>query len=265
MPVAVQSMLFKVWELEPLKNVKFGIYGPPGSGKTYALSTLPDKARPVFIADFDNGLRSLKNAGKCDDIYFQYYDSWDRFMSMFHKLCSSGTVKLGAETITPKTFVIDSWTNLEERKRTEMFKGVEHSHKLAKWGEFLEKDKGFLLQLQTLKMNVVVLFHNNAIYEEATKVMWEQAITYGAASGMPSRLPGFFDEFYYSVAKIPPVGATKKREYNWITAASRTLTVRTRSGLPTSIPQDFSKIFNRKENEDVQNSKSGNSNNKRSD
>jgi len=255
----------RVSDLKQSEHLKFGIYGPPGSGKTYSLSTLPDEARPVFIADFDNGLRSLKNAGKCDNIYFQYYDSWDRFISMFHKLCSSGTVQLGAETVIPKTFVIDSWTNLEERKFASMFKNADKGDKLKIWGEFLEKDRGFLLQLQALKFNVVVLFHNNTTYEEATKTMWEQPITYGANSGMPSRLPGFFDEFYYSVAKIPPAGATKKREYNWITAASRTLTVRTRSGLPTSIPQNFSKIFNRKENEDVQNSESGDSDNKRSD
>src|SRR5687767_11865479 len=72
------------------ENKKVLVIGDSGSGKTTLLDTFP---KPVFVADFDNGLDPL--AGK-DVSYEEYFDSpdkpdaWLRFMTDLKKWHKDG-------------------------------------------------------------------------------------------------------------------------------------------------------------------------------
>jgi len=122
-----------------------------------------------------------------------------------------------------------------------MFEGIDDNKTLKTWGKFIELDESLLLKLGSLKCNVIVFAHDITVYDEGGG-RWVEVITHGTK--MPGKFTSFFDEAYFAECVIShPPKPGGKREFSWITSASRVWRARTRTNLPLVIPQNFGKVF----------------------
>ena len=125
-------MLFKSTKQEAPESLKFGVYGPSGTGKSSIIKTLPCKPEEVAIFDIENGLTVLKGQDyQSVDIKAQEGDG------IKAKLASSisSFVKDG-HVSNFKWIVLDSFTMYAEKLKAEMESDPAKYDLLSKQGNF---------------------------------------------------------------------------------------------------------------------------------
>lgn len=229
----------KLSELPKTTKLKLGMYGVAGVRKTRSLLTIPDFARPIWIADTDFGTKSLLNSEHNNDIYVDNFTNMRDYTDAFDRLFSDRKVKQGTELIEPKTVVIDSWTTKDELFKLAIVQNVPKTHTQSAWGDLISKNLEFLVKLRSLPLHTVVIFHANVIVDETIGVLGYEPIAYGKNSGVPQKLPANFDEFYFCHT------AKEKNEikYVWCTSKTDLWMARSRTNLPNIIPMDFGLVF----------------------
>jgi hypothetical protein len=229
----------KLSDLPKTTKLKLGMYGVAGVGKTRSLLTIPDFARPIWIADFDFGAKSLLNSEHNDNIFIDTFSKLTEFNDTFDRLFSSFQIKQAEGMITPKTIVIDSWTSKDELFKLGIVQGVPRTHQQAAWGDLISKNLEFLVKLRSLPLHTVVIFHANALIDETVGILGYEPIAYGKNSGVPQKLPSSFDEFYFCNARKDK----NETKYEWMTSKTDLWMARSRTKLPNSIPMDFKLVF----------------------
>lgn len=188
-------------------------YGPPGSGKTYAIRTLPPGALPVHIDSFDpGGSRSL------DDLIRRYPDkyfvdarweveddfnpkAWEGWLKAFDE-----REKIGYFNHI-KTYVLDSATFWVEAALNKVRGNKKGPATLPEYNMRLINVRHELKRILNLPCNVIINAHPDYDKDEASG-----KIIAGPIGGkMAIRFPPMFDEIYYSFTKESSAGI----EYYW--------------------------------------------------
>lgn len=177
-------------------NKKVLVIGDSGSGKTKILRTFP---KPIYIADFDNGLDVL--AG--EEIEFEEYfdspekpDSWMKFMADLKKWHKEGP--------PGKTVALDSLTSAAEAALRNQLRVTGHSTaniQQGDWGKAISDVKDALAYLLTLPCTVVVTAHYRMIQDD-TNVMHYAPLVYG--KDLPHKVPTYFNDIWRTFIDMKP-------------------------------------------------------------
>jgi energy-coupling factor transporter ATP-binding protein EcfA2 len=164
------------------------IIGDSGSGKTTLLDSFP---KPLFVADFDNGLDVL--AGK-DVTYEEYFDApdkpeaWIRFMADLKRWHKEGP--------PGKTIAVDTLTSAADCALRNQLKVVGRGTgniQQGDWGKAISDVKDALGFLSTLPCNVVVNTHFRMLQDEMS-MMHYVPLLYG--KDLPSKVYTYFQDVW---------------------------------------------------------------------
>lgn len=214
--------------IKPYKSeehkLKILLYGRSGTGKTYSLHTIPEKYKPVLVANVDNKLVSLP-------------DTKDFYVSEpIKNLQEFGAFLKESAEFQFETLVVDSFSLLQQRHGQSMTSLLEDPNK-----RLVYYDKLFRHTIQIID-KIVETFPNKTIIvtllEDVDgltgKYSGEIMLTGKAKTVLPSR----FDVIMYSVKR-------KGNKYSWIINSDEFLTkiVPSLAELEDEIPQDYSLIL----------------------
>jgi hypothetical protein len=170
------------------------IIGDSGSGKTTLLDTFP---KPLFVADFDNGLDVL--VGK-DIIYEEYFDApdkpdaWMRFMADLKKWHKEGPP---AATVAIDTLTSAADCALRKQLR-DVGRGTGNIQQ-GDWGKAISDVKDALGYLTTLPCHVVVNTHFRMLQDELS-AMHYVPLLYG--KDLPSKVYGYFQDVWRTFVEL---------------------------------------------------------------
>lgn len=208
------------------QSLKILVYGRSGTGKTYSLSTIPDKYRPVIVANVDNKLVSLP-PDKTSNFYVSEH---------IKNLQEYGEFLKEAQKIEFQTLVIDSLSLLQQRHGQSMSSLVEDPQKRLTYYDRLFRHTIQIVDktIETFPDKTIIATLLEDIDGLTGKYSGELMLTGKAKSVLPSR----FDVIMYAVK-------SKNRKYEWIINSDEFLTkiVPSMSDLEDKIPQDYSLIL----------------------
>lgn len=188
-------------------------YGRPGTGKTYALRTLPPGALPLHIDSFDpGGSRSI------DELIRKYPEkffvdarweveddfrptAWNNWLADFDKREKEGYFKyIGTYVIDSATFWVEAALNAVKGNKSGPATLPEYNMRQIKVRHELKR-------ILNLPCNVIINAHPDYDKDEGTG-----KIIAGPIGGkMALRFPPMFDEIYYSYTKESSQGI----DYLW--------------------------------------------------
>lgn len=233
--MAIQSAKDVTVQSQLIKALVIGDYG---SGKSIFASSFPT---PAFVFDFDKGILSYR--GKEFD-YAQYPidpKGWVEFEKDFNE------IKKAVVDGKYKTVIIDSTSCMADLA---MERALQLDPKRSPTGGPLWNShysivknlvEGKLRQFMQFNANLVIISHLQIVRDEETgAIMGTKPLLPGMLS---EKLPGYFDEVYYSFAK------TKEGKPNYVlqTATKGHYKARSRiSGekniLPLEIPNNYDEL-----------------------
>ena len=226
------------------ENLKVLLYGSTGTGKTYALKTMPASWRPALILDCDSGSRALWNESELGDIVT--FDSADKNSKpiLYTQVCDYLSKVHGTEH-GYKTLVMDSFTLLHQAIQSHViseavvdFKAKRSTSNepptLPEYGIITHLAMKFVQALIQMNLNLIVICHEAIVITDEASGLSRAgpALT----PKLATVLPRYFDEVLYSKVK----GKGDNRVYSWLTQSTGMYEARTRSGVKPEIPQDFS-------------------------
>ena len=245
---------------EPSPNesgpINFLIYGDTGSGKTFALQTLPESMLPALVLDFDRGSRHLRKTDLGTIVQFDIElrkkpVMYDQARDFLEDLAAGKKEKQDLIDLDEvKTIVVDSFTTLIKgiQDRTMQWfidNGRGGNSRSSRDSPPTQAEYGMIAHLgENLIRGIIGLDkHTIVICHEASKVQDEVT---GLSSAGPAlqrslaiALPRYFDEVLYAKAE----GKADKRTFHWHTKATGQFVARSRHDLDAKIPQDFSKSY----------------------
>lgn len=229
-------------------NIRLGIQGPPGCGKTYAAMSFPN---PV-VANWDKGLQEF--AGSISILQYRLYSpewikdklgigpdmshgkAYPNYETVIRKLFSEHLCKLESN----QTLIWDSYTsfanafyswNFSEKWYTK--KGEEDVYEY--WSKWVDVQKALHSGFQSLKCNVVVIFHSASVRDPATGKLLdkEQPLVQGKfVAELKGKYPFFFKQF----VKQDTDG---KLNWLWQTQSDNTFDAKCVLKLPAIIPATY--------------------------
>jgi len=219
------------------------IYGDVGSGKTYCLRTLPERALPAFIIDIDEGSEALEGdfvegsfTGIIPDrlvtekgkekpaAYTQIKDALQRI----HK---------ADPKCQPKTIIVDSMTRLYgaimDFTLASNNKSLESAPTQPDYGIAMRFTIKFIEALIMMQKNLVVICHEDSKENETTGIVKIVPSLTGKLAGI---IPSYFDYVLHATVK----GRGDKTSYLWHTRPSGVYIARVRNpALDAEMPQNF--------------------------
>jgi len=223
------------------------IYGDVGSGKTYCLRTLPERALPAFIIDIDEGSEALEgdflegtfrgiipdrletSKGKEKPVaYAQIKDALQRI----HKTDPE---------LQPKTIIIDSMTRLYgaimDYTMASNNKPLDSAPTQPDYGIAMRLTIKFIEALIMMQKNLVIICHEDSKENETTGIVKIVPSLTGKLAGI---IPSYFDYVLHATVK----GRGDKASYIWQTRPSGVYTARVRNpNLDPEMPQDFDTLL----------------------
>lgn len=233
--------------------IKFLIYGDTGTGKTYALRTLPDSMRPALILDCDRGSRKIsKLKGLGTIVTFDIENArgkpvlYDQFKD-FVQSAYAGKADLPRPFDEYATVVVDSFTILVKaiQDRTLQWfidngqggnsrNSADQPPTMAEYGMIAHLSQKIVQGLIQLNKNLILNCHEAAnIKDEVTGM---SSAGPALQKALATNLPRYFDEILYAKAK----GKGDDRKYIWCTQSTGMFIARTRHEIPAEVEQDFS-------------------------
>ena len=240
---------------ESASNIKFMVYGPTGSGKTYSLRTLPERMRPALLIDCDRGSRALwtdESLGTAVQFDIEdpesgrplMYEQTAEFLQTFHRDPEAAGLKTDFKTV-----VVDSYTVMHQAimayvlwksykgtsgKGAERRNTTDEPPTLPEYGIITHLAQQFVQALIQLDRNLIVICH------EATQIVDEVTGRSRGGPALPPKLaqsmPRYFDEILYSATE----GKGDNRRYIWTTRTTGLFEARSRHpDLAAEIPQDY--------------------------
>jgi hypothetical protein len=239
-------------------DTSFCLIGEPGTGKTHFLGTLP---KPLYIFDFDKGLRTLagikgitydtyrdgphgqdKKTG--DDLY-GWGHAWQAFMSKlleFSQSCPYASVAI--DTVS---FQMEACKNFA-RLRNPAKQGPTHMEQ-PQWGDVGNYMKNALDLFTMLKCIKVATCH---LKRDVNPLNNDTEFVPLLEGQMQGKMPAFFDEVYYTNIKKEGVGAGATYRYLLQTAQSGLYkSARTRIGVPDGTDSNWQSVVNAVEQADA--------------
>ena len=226
------------------------LIGEPGTGKTHFLGTLP---KPLYIFDFDDGLRTLAGVegidydtyrdspygynGKTGEGFYDWGTGWIKFME---KLASF------TKDCPYKSVAIDTGTALMElaknRARKRNPSNVQEPDSMEKqhWGEV-----GNLMRsaLDLLTMLRCVRAFNGHVKRDTNPLNDQVEFVILLEGQMQGKLPAFFDEVYYTNILKKKEGDKIKQSYVLQTQQSGLYkSARSRAGVPDGIESSWQAV-----------------------
>ena len=223
------------------------IYGDVGSGKTYCLRTLPERALPAFIIDIDEGSEALEgdfaegtfrgiipdrletSKGKEKPVaYAQIKDALQRIH------------KADAEC-QPKTIIVDSMTRLYgsimDYTMASNNKPLDSAPTQPDYGIAMRLTIKFIEALIMMQKNLVIICHEDSKENETTGIVKIVPSLTGKLAGI---IPSYFDYVLHATVK----GRGDKASYIWQTRPSGVYTARVRNpNLDPEMPQEFDTLL----------------------
>lgn len=230
-------------------DTSFCLIGEPGTGKTHFLGTLP---KPLYIFDFDKGLRTLAGvkgitydtyrdgpygADKLtgDDLYKWGY-AWQDFMAKL--LSFSQDCPYASVAIDTVSFQMEACKNYVRLKNPAK-QGPTHMEQ-PQWGDvgnYMKNALGLFTMLKCIKVATChVKRDENPLNNEVEFVPLLEG-------QMQGKMPAFFDEVYYTDIKKSGAGADAKYNYVLKTAKSGLYkAARTRIGVPDGTDSNWQSV-----------------------
>lgn len=218
--------------------------GPAGSGKTVSAASFP---KPIFYSDFDDGIASVATMYKdrpeiLEQIDYEVFRDEDadkpHAMDDFEKIITEFENR-------PKfpyaTIIVDTISSAEEAIMNRILKLVKSDKRIlgqpnqSDWGQLVLAMEDFFNQLIALPCHVIVNAHMMLKQDEITQEIFVLPMMSGKK--LPHRLPGKFDEYYFSKCK--------NGKYIWQIRPNGKLEARTRflpSEVPNEIPATYESI-----------------------
>lgn len=186
---------------EGFKQIRLGIVGAPGNGKTTAALTFPN---PI-VWDFDRGLRGVQKAGL---IVMPVYDK--DFCIEFNKADPNPKkiflkfLKEEAHKLRPnQTLIVDSASGLEAcfdlNTPIKFDNGKEDTR--AFWGDKLDYFTEVFELLKGCGGNVVVTFHEDELRDPATGAAMDKIKPLMGGS-FKNKVGGTFSDFYRATVEV---------------------------------------------------------------
>ena len=220
---------------------KWLVYGPSGTGKTYAARTLP---KPVYLFDLEGGTASL--AGE-DITYDTYMDLDPRKPTAWLKFKR----KLEQEVASPQytSYVIDPLTGVQRILMNHILglnQKIDSLMEIGHWGMFAGHMSLLIWKFPALGKHLVVTAHEK---EKTDPIpMKGQKVSVGLKPGeppikpsiytraLPDELTNRFDEVYH--AEVSRISG-----YQWRTEATSLYVAKSRLGMKGMIKQDFTALL----------------------
>ena len=219
------------------------IYGDVGSGKTFCLRTLPERALPAFIIDIDEGSEALEGdfaegsfKGLIPDRLITdkgkekpaAYDQIKQALQRIHKADPESQ---------PNTIIIDSMTRLYgaimDYTMSSNNKPLDAAPTQPDYGIAMRLTIKFIEALIMMQKNIVVICHEDTKENETTGIVKIVPSLTGKLAGI---IPSYFDYVLHAVVK----GKGDKASYIWQTRPSGVYTARVRNpNLDPEMPQNF--------------------------
>ena len=223
------------------QNLKVFVCGDSGTGKSIFAASFP---KPAFLFNFDKSILSYRGLDIDYEDYTQDGKGWVKFEKDFLELKKQMT----SDDPPYKTVILDSttsWTDVAmeralqlDSKRSKTGGPMWNVH----YGMVKNLLEGRMRQLLEFKSNVVVIGHLNIVLDQETgAVIAIQPLLTGQ---LATKVPGYFDEVYYSRTMKTKEGV------QWVlqTVAKGFYKARSRlSGamriLPDEIPNNYSALL----------------------
>lgn len=189
------------------------VYGTSGSGKTSLIGEMAkhEELWPIYIADFDLRIQSLRATLSMDEmshIYSDYYQD-GKFQGTawmdFEKFANDPKLLDTKYGVTFKTFAMDSLTFAmrAQMARIQMLAGGKSSSTPPTLPEYGAQTSGMLEILTKLRgcgKNIIVTAHEAGNKDDVTGRMFK------TLDVTPSLLktPGLFNEFWHTEISAPP-------------------------------------------------------------
>ena len=179
------------------ERYKVFVCGDAGTGKSIFASTFPT---PAFLFNFDKSILSYRGLDIDYEDYTQDGKGWVKFEKDFHEL-----QKQFKEAKPYETIILDStttWTDLAmeralqlDPKRSPTGGPLWNVH----FGMVKNLIEGRIRQLLELPCNIIVIGHNDMVYDEDGSLVAVKPMLTGQLS---VKVPSYFDELYYSKVKM---------------------------------------------------------------
>jgi len=161
------------------------LMGPPKSGKTTFISTMPN----VVVADCEAGLMSIAHL----DVPYMTIDGSDKLQTMLlilqdEKLRASTAKQLGLPSI--ESVAIDTTDALQDLMKKEILKENRRTQmQQSDWGVLKERMVSVLKAFTALPMNVVFTVHTEVTQDENQKQIYAP----GLQGGLKNEIAGMVD------------------------------------------------------------------------
>lgn len=214
--------------------LKILVYGPPGSGKTWFIGTMPD----VYIVALDPGLIGLQLAGK--KFRGVQVDTYDELMQVIDEIIN-GKRGQGA-----KSFALDHLgevTTLSAEKRD--LRNQPNKLKQVTWGAISDDVRmavrKFIDISNVRKVPVCVAAHQRIDKNELTKSILGAPDTVGKFS---QQVGGLFDMYLYSLQSVEWDAGVQKPKWSLSTIDHMEFQAKDRTGvLLVEEPNDYQTLY----------------------
>lgn len=238
------------------------LIGPPGCGKSTAASTAPT---PILYLDMDQKVMKMNNIAdkvKSGDILI-----WTPEEKLFNGKLSSfvssatdpqakvtqqraqGYIKLAQiideleqkdcvyKGMKVKTIVLDTFTSTEEHlKRLLMSANGVVTISQPLWGTVLTNNENLISALLSLKANIIIIAHEQAVKDDLTgKITYTPLIS----GQFKDKIGKDFEEVYFMEKTVKD----NKAIYEMLTVGSSMKACRTTRDLGARVEPDFSKLY----------------------
>lgn len=256
----------------PTRHRSAMLVGPPKTGKTQSLSTLPKSALPMWYCNFDSGdaaeplLRKAveRGWGGTDFVEHTYgnvgnrlgltqvrprgREVWLEFAADINGLFeyvdpSTGFWKRNAPIVLPETIVIDSMSAYQNVVMDFVLAmnghdlGAPKTDARQDYGQAMGKIEETIETILSLPVNLIATFHEIVLQDELTSQITALPKLFGQGTLAPN-IGRHFGAVLYS-------RVTGDR-YEWITRPEgfvKSAGIRSLEGVPTKIAQDFGLIW----------------------
>lgn len=238
------------------------LIGPPGCGKSTAASTAP---KPILYLDMDQKVAKMTNikllvdkgdilvwtpdeklfTGKLGSFVASATDpqakvtqqkakGYIKLAEIIDELEKSDCVYKG---IKIKTVVLDTFTSTEEHlKRLLMSANGVVTISQPLWGTVLTNNENLISALLSLKANIIVIAHEQAVKDDLTgKITYTPLIS----GQFKDKIGKDFEEVYFMEKTVKDNKAT----YEMLTIGSSMKSCRTTRDLQPRVEPDFSKLY----------------------
>ena len=228
---------------QPRTPLRIFQYGRTGTGKTYALRTLPKSMLPAFMLDLDQGSRALTGQFDSGQLYGSTFDLVEtdkrgKEVPVMYEQAVQCILNIPQNHPTIKTLIVDSFTLLVNSildfsvHKVQNRRPNDYSASKADYGIVTSLGTKFVNACLQTNFNLIFIGHERETTNEDGNIIKAGPAISPALSNNVLRL---FDEIVHSTVKRGEFSWTLKPK-GLYDARSRALADDTRD----SIPQDYS-------------------------